>query len=129
MSTFAPLKAPEVFKAGAAVAPVMNWYLYDTIYTERYMAHPEDNKDGYKNSSPVNLAKNLQGDLLIIHGISDDNVHVQHTYQMIESLLKENKDYQFYAYPQKDHGIWGDEHRVHLFTRILTFFNETLKQK
>lgn len=126
MACCALLMAPEVFHAGAAVAPVTNWNLYDTFYTERYMDQPDDNPDGYKNSSPVHLAGRLQGSLLLIHGVSDDNVHVQHTYQMIDALIAQNKDYRWYAYPQKDHGIWGNEHRVHLFTRILNFFKDQL---
>lgn len=128
MTCNAMVNAPDVFRAGAAVAPVTDWKLYDTIYTERYMGHPADNPDGYKDSSPVNFADRLKGALFIAHGISDDNVHVQNTYQMIDALLKANKYYEFYAYPQKDHGIWGEEYRIHLFTRMLEFFENNLKK-
>lgn len=126
MTCNAMVNAPDVFRAGAAVAPVTDWRLYDTIYTERYMGHPADNPDGYRDSSPVNFASQLKGALFIAHGTSDDNVHIQNTYQMIDALLKANKNYEFFAYPQKDHGIWGEEYRIHLFTRMMEFFKKEL---
>ncbi len=126
MTCYAMVKAPDVFRAGAAVAPVTDWKLYDTIYTERYMGHPDQNPDGYHHSSPVYFVDQLKGALLIAHGISDDNVHIQNTYQMIDALLKAKKNYQFFAYPQKDHGIWGEEYRIHLFNRMLEFFKKEL---
>ncbi len=126
LTCYAMVKAPGEFHAGAAVAPVTDWRLYDTIYTERYMERPEDNPDGYHDSSPLNFADCLEGSLLLAHGVSDDNVHIQNTYNMVDALLKANKEYQLYAYPQKSHGIWGDEHRIHLFQRILDFFKEEL---
>lgn len=127
LTCYAMLKAPDVFHAGAAVAPVTDWRLYDTIYTERYMDHPLDNPDGYRDSSPVNFADRLQGALFLAHGTSDDNVHIQNTYQLIDALLKAGKPYQFFAYPQKDHGIWGEEYRIHLFNRMLEFFKKELE--
>ncbi len=128
LTCYAMLKSPDTFRAGAAVAPVTDWRLYDTIYTERYMGHPDDNPEGYHDSSPVYFAEALEGSLLLAHGISDDNVHVQNTYKMVDALLRANKEYEFYAYPQKSHGIWGDEHRIHLFNRILDFFKDHLKK-
>ena len=127
LTCYAMVKAPDVFKAGAAVAPVTNWRLYDTIYTERYMGHPDDNPEGYRDSSPIHFADELQGALLLAHGVSDDNVHIQNTYQMVDALLKANKKYEFYAYPQKSHGISGDEHSIHLYQRILDFFRGELQ--
>ena len=126
LTCYAMVKAPDVFRAGAAVAPVTDWKLYDTIYTERYMDHPLDNPDGYRDSSPVNFAENLKGALFLAHGVSDDNVHIQNTYQMVDALLEANKDYTLFVYPQRNHGIWGEERRIHLFNRMLEFFKNNL---
>lgn len=122
----AMMHAPDTFHAGASIAPVADWSLYDTIYTERYMGTPDDNPDGYHDSSPVNFAENLQGDLLIAHGIKDDNVHIQNAYAMIEALTEADKPYTFLAYPQGNHGIGNNDKRIYMFERILEFFNESL---
>lgn len=126
ITLYSMLHGEGAFRAGAAVAPVADWMLYDTIYTERYMDHPDDNPEGYRDSSPVHAAHQLEGDLLIAHGISDDNVHIQHVYEFIDALIEANQPYTFYAYPQKSHGIWGDNTRIHLFERMLEFFQTTL---
>ncbi len=81
------------FSAGVAVAPVTDWHDYDSIYTERYMGLPQENAEGYKNSSPVHAAANLQGRLLIVHGTSDDNVHMQNTLQMVQALIAAGKQF------------------------------------
>ena len=121
------LRTPGLFQAGAAVAAVTDKALYDTIYTERYLQRPQDNPEGYKLSSPLHAAENLQGRLLIAHGISDDNVHVQNVYNLLTELNRHNKDYQLYLYPQKGHGIEGSDNRRHLYHRLLEFFTETLQ--
>ncbi|HVK18814.1 MAG TPA: DPP IV N-terminal domain-containing protein, partial [Fimbriiglobus sp.] len=95
------------FAAGIAGAPVTDWRLYDTIYTERYMGLPSDNKEGYEKSSVVKAAANLHGKLLIIHGLVDDNVHAQNTFQFIDALQRANKDFEVMIYPRARHGIGG----------------------
>ena len=126
---YAMLKAPGLFRCGAAVAPVTDWRLYDTIYTERYMGLPEDNPEGYHDSSPVFFADRLQGSLFLAHGVSDDNVHIQNTYRLVDALEKAGKTYELFVYPERDHGIGGEAQRIHLFTRILQFFEKELNGK
>jgi len=114
-------------KAGVSVAPVSDWKLYDSIYTERYMGLPKENEEGYRKGSPVNFANDLSGRVMIVHGTSDDNVHVQNTVQMIESLIDANKPYDLQLYPRKTHGITGKAARTHLFERIQHQFESWLK--
>ncbi len=113
-------------KAGVSVAPVTNWLLYDSIYTERYMGLPKDNHSGYAGSSAVNAARDLSGRLLEVHGTSDDNVHVQNTVQMIRALIQGNKQFDLQLYPGKTHGISGSADRTHLFHRIQDHFERYL---
>ncbi|MEW6239026.1 MAG: S9 family peptidase [Candidatus Omnitrophota bacterium] len=127
MTCCAMLKTPGAFQAGAAVAPLLDWKLYDTVYAERYMGLPSENPDGYKESAPVNFAKGLKGQLLLAHGVSDDNVHIQNIYHLVDALIEAEKDYELYIYPQRDHGIGGDDRRYHLFSRIMEFFEKNLK--
>ena len=122
----AMLMSPGLFHAGAAVAPVTDWKLYDTIYTEHYMGLPEQNPDGYHDGSPVHFADQLQGSLFLAHGISDDNVHIQNTYRLADALNKAAKPYHLYVYPEKDHGIPGDPDQFHLFSMLLQFFDSEL---
>ncbi len=124
--TLYALEHSDQFKAGVAVAPVTDWRNYDSIYTERYMGLPKDNEAGYKNSSPVNFAADLHGQLLEVHGTSDDNVHVQNTIQMINNLIDAGKQFRLMAYPGKTHGIAGFATRCHLFHMIDDYFMETL---
>lgn len=114
------------FKAGVSVAPVTNWRDYDSIYTERYMGLPKDNEAGYADSSPVNAAKQLRGRVMIVHGTSDDNVHLQNTIQMIENLIKAGMQFDLQLYPNKTHGIAGTADRTHLFHRIQNHFEHEL---
>ena len=95
------------FAAGIAGAPVTDWRLYDTIYTERYMGLPSENKEGYDKSSVVRAAANLHGKLLIVHGMIDDNVHMQNSAQFIDALQRANKDFEIMVYPRSRHGIGG----------------------
>lgn len=95
------------FAAGIAGAPVTDWRLYDSIYTERYMGLPSENKEGYDKSSVVKAAANLHGKLLIVHGLVDDNVHAQNTFQFVDALQRANKDFELMVYPRSRHGIAG----------------------
>ena len=126
MSLLAILKGNDVFKSAIAVAPVTNWKWYDTIYTERFLQTPEENADGYENNSPINFADRLKGNLLIVHGDADDNVHYQNTAEMVKALVDANKQFDFMAYPNKDHGIAGGYTRYHLYTKMTNFLKEKL---
>ena len=126
MSLLAILKGNDVFKTAIAVAPVTNWKWYDTIYTERFLQTPEENKDGYENNSPINFADRLKGNLLLIHGDADDNVHYQNTAEMAKALVDANKQFDFMAYPNKDHSIAGGYTRFHLYTKMTNFLKEKL---
>jgi dipeptidyl aminopeptidase/acylaminoacyl peptidase len=97
----------KLFAAGVAGAPVTDWHDYDSIYTERYMNTPQENPDGYDNTSVVKAARNLHGKLLILHGVMDDNVHMQNTLQLIGELQRADKDFEVMFYPQSRHGIFG----------------------
>jgi dipeptidyl-peptidase 4 len=114
------------FKAGIAVAPVTNWRYYDNIYTERFMRTPQENPDGYDQNSPITHAAGLQGNLLIIHGTADDNVHWQNTAEMTEALVQANKDFDSFVYTNRNHGIYGGNTRYHLYCKMLKFIEEKL---
>jgi dipeptidyl-peptidase-4 len=95
----------KTFSAGIASGPVTDWQLYDTIYTERYMLTPKENQEGYDKTSAVKAAKNLHGRLLIIHGMMDDNVHMQNSVQLIDALQSAGKSFEMMFYPRSRHGI------------------------
>ena len=116
----------NIFKAGFSVAPVVDWKYYDTIYTERYLGLPYENKEGYFNSSAINFVEDLNGKLFLVHGSLDDNVHFQNSINFIDKLIKENKKFQFMVYPDKDHSIRGENVRIHLFEEIFNFFKKEL---
>ena len=97
----------KTFTAGIASGPVTDWHLYDSIYTERYMGLPSENKAGYDKSSVIKAAKDLHGKLLIMHGMIDDNVHVQNSMQLVDALQKANKPFELMVYPRNRHGIGG----------------------
>jgi dipeptidyl-peptidase 4 len=101
----------KLFAAGIAGAPVTDWHLYDSIYTERYMLTPKENPDGYAKTSVVKAAKNLSGKLLILHGHMDDNVHVQNTLRLVDALQKADRDFELMIYPQARHPIVGKHYR------------------
>jgi dipeptidyl-peptidase-4 len=113
---------PELYKVGVAGAPVPDETLYDTIYQERYMGLPTDNAKGYHDGSPINHAEGLQGKLLIIHGTGDDNVHFQGTQRLINRLIDLNKQFSFFEYPNRRHGITG----AHLDTLRYGFLEQNL---
>jgi dipeptidyl-peptidase-4 len=119
---------PATFRLGVSVAPVTDWRLYDTIYTERYMSTPQRNEAGYREGSPQTYAANLREDqkLLIVHGDFDDNVHFQNTVQMVDALQAANKQFDLMMYPGRNHGIFGGKTRLHLFTMITNYLRENL---
>lgn len=106
------------FKAGLAVAPVADWGLYDTIYTERFMRTPQENPEGYRLGAPMTAAANLRGKLLIVHGTGDDNVHFQNSVRLANALQAAGKQFQFMAYPNRTHSISGGPTSAHLHTML-----------
>lgn len=126
VSTNCILKGNDVFSTAIAVAPVTSWRFYDTIYTERFMRTPQENPSGYDDNSPFNYPQLLKGNYLIIHGSGDDNVHVQNTMQMVEGLIQANKKFEWLIYPDRNHGIYGGNTRLHLFTKMTDFIIENL---
>ncbi len=126
MSSLCILKGNDVFKAAIAVAPVTNWKWYDSIYTERYMRTHSENEEGYEENSPVNFADQLKGSYLLVHGMTDDNVHFQHTAEMANALIKANKPFDTHFYPNRNHGIYGNSARIHLYSKMTRFLLNNL---
>lgn len=126
MSTNCLLRGNDTFEMAIAVAPVTSWRFYDTIYTERFMRTPQENPGGYDDNSPFNYPELLKGKYLLVHGSGDDNVHVQNSMRMIEALVQANKDFEWAIYPDKNHGIYGGNTRLHLFTKMTNFIKENL---
>lgn len=126
MSSQCILIGNDVFKAAIAVAPVTNWKWYDSIYTERYMRTYKENKKGYDDNNPVNFADRLKGKFLLCHGLADDNVHFQHTVEMANALIDANKQFDTYFYPNRNHGIYGGNARIHLYTKMTNFILENI---
>ena len=118
----------DVFRAGVSVAPVTDWKLYDTIYTERFMRTPQENPTGYREGSPLHHTRGMSGDLLLIHGTGDDNVHDQNTMQLVQALVQDGKQFDLMLYPNRTHSIAGGNTQVHLFTMITNWLDEHLKQ-
>ena len=115
----------NAFACGVAVAPPTDWRFYDTIYTERYMQTPQENAEGY-NISPIGRAKSLHGNLLICHGLADDNVHFQNTAEYQEILVQLGTQFESQYYTNRNHSIYGGSTRLHLYTRIENFFVKNL---
>jgi len=124
--TLYALTHSDRFKAGISVAPVTNWRDYDSIYTERWLGLPRDNASGYDDSI-VSAAGKLRGSLLLVHGTSDDNVHLQNTIQMTDALIRAQKQFRLMVYPNKTHGISGTGTRMQLFQMMEDFWNKELK--
>lgn len=116
-----------VFRAGVAVAPPTCWRYYDTVYTERYMRTPKENKSGYDEVNPIARASKLHGALLICHGLADDNVHFQNTAEYSEALIQADKDFKENIYTNRNHGISGGNTRNHLYRQIIQWFDEKMK--
>jgi dipeptidyl-peptidase-4 len=126
ISSLCMVKGEGIFKTGIAVAPVTNWRYYDNIYTERFMRTPQENPDGYDQNSPLNSAKDFQGNLLICHGMADDNVHVQNTFEFAERLVQADKQFEMQLYTNRNHSIYGGNTRYHLYTRMTNYLLNNL---
>lgn len=126
MSSNCLFQAPDVFELAIAVAPVSSWRFYDTIYTERYMKTPQENPSGYDQNSPITHVDKLKGKYLLVHGSADDNVHVQNATVLIEALVQQNKKFDWRIYPDKNHGIYGGNTRLHLYTLMTDYLKENL---
>ena len=119
-------RANGAFKTGVAIAPVTDWRFYDTVYTERFMRTPQQNKTGYDNASALTLAHKLEGNLLLIHGTTDDNVHIQHTMEYARSLIQANKHFDMFVFPDKNHFISGGNSRMYLYNKVIDYFKSNL---
>ena len=126
MASLAITKGADVFKMAIAVAPVTNWRNYDNIYTERFMRTPKENAEGYDANSPVNYVNLIKGKFLLVHGAADDNVHYQNSMELINAMVKADKQFDLFIYPNRNHGIYGGNTRNHLFKMILDFVEENL---
>ncbi|NOX90743.1 MAG: S9 family peptidase [Calditrichaeota bacterium] len=126
LTLMAMTKGSEYFKAGIAVAPIADLRLYDSIWTERYMGLPQQNKAGYDSSSVLNYVDRYKGGLLIVHGSSDDNVHMQNTMQVIKRFQEAGKQFRLMIYPGLNHSLLGPNSRYHLYTMMTDFILENL---
>lgn len=117
----------SIYAAGVSIAPVTDWRYYDTIYTERFMRTPQENNEGYNQSSAINVIPNLKGELLIMAGTSDDNVHITNTYQYVANLTLNNKICNMMIFPGMNHSIYYCDARLPLYMRVIDFFNKNLK--
>ena len=126
MTTSLMLKHPGVFKCAVAGGPVMDWSMYEVMYTERYMDQPQDNPEGYKRACLLDKVKNLQGKLLLIHGTSDDVVVWQHSIDFIKKSVDEGVQVDYFVYPGHEHNVRGKD-RVHLMQKITNYFDNYLK--
>ncbi|MCS4433699.1 S9 family peptidase [Aquiflexum sp. XJ19-10] len=126
MSSLALMKGNDVFKAAIAVAPVTTWRYYDTIYTERYLQTPQQNAAGYDDNSPITHVDKLKGNLLLIHGTGDDNVHYQNAVDLVDALIKADKQFETMYYPNRNHGISGGNTSWHLYSLMTDFIRRKL---
>jgi len=126
MSLMSIFRGQGAFKAAISVAPVTDWRLYDTIYTERFMRTPQENGAGYDMGAPLSHVGDFEGNLLVVHGTGDDNVHAQNTVQLIQKLELEGKQFDMRLYPNKTHSIAGGTTRVNLFEYFTAWLMENL---
>ena len=126
MASLALFMGNDVFKAGIAVAPVTSWRFYDSVYTERYLQTPQINAEGYDRYSPLSHVDKLRGNFLLIHGTGDDNVHFQNAVMLQDALIAANKQFDSFYYPNRNHGIYGGNTRLHLFTMMTDFLEAKL---
>ncbi len=126
MAVKALLDAGDVFKVGVAGAPVTDWKLYDSIYTDRYMKLPKENADGYEATSLLEAAGKLTGKLQILHGTSDDNVHIQNSILLLDAFARAKKEVDFVPLPRQKHGPREPAYRLFAFQRALAFFERNL---
>jgi dipeptidyl-peptidase-4 len=121
------LRTGKLFKAGVAVAPLADWKLYDTAYTERYLGHPKTAPKAYAQSNPLKLAARLKTNLLLIHGMADDNVLLQHTLLLAQAFQKQGSRFDLMLYPGKKHSLKGTPTRKHLLGELLAYFQRHLQ--
>ncbi len=126
MSALCMTLGADVFKTGISVAPVSTWRFYDTIYTERYLKRPQDNPSGYDDNSPLTHAAKLKGPFLLVHGTGDDNVHFQNSVALADALIRAGKPFQSFYYPNRNHGIYGGNTRLHLYRMLTDFIEKNL---
>ena len=126
MSSLCLFLGNDVFKTAIAVAPVSNWRFYDTIYTERFLQRPQDNPEGYDEYSPMFHTDKLKGNYLLIHGTGDDNVHFQNAVELVNELVKSNKQFDSFYYPNRNHGIYGGNTSRHLYQMMTDFIKNKL---
>jgi dipeptidyl-peptidase-4 len=119
------LKHPEVFKVGVAGGPVVDWSMYEVMYGERYMDTPEENPEGYKNANMLNYAGNLNGKLMLIHGVQDQTVVMQHSIQFLKKCVDLDKQVDFFVYPTHEHNVRGND-RLHLMEKVSNYFLDNL---
>jgi dipeptidyl-peptidase-4 len=127
LTLYALTHAPGVFRSGVAGAPVTDWRFYDTVYTERYMGTPAGNPRGYEDSSPLVAARSLDAELLLIHGSSDDNVHLANTLVLARALLDAERPHRLLVHPGQKHGFRATADRVARDRAILHHFERTLR--
>jgi dipeptidyl-peptidase-4 len=127
MTLNAMFRYPDLYKSGVSVAPVPNQLYYDTMYQERYMGIPSENPEGYRLGSPITFAHQLKGELLLIHGTGDDNCHYQTSELLINELIRQNKQFSMFSYPNRSHAIReGENTSRHLYQQITNHFLRTL---
>jgi len=126
MTCMAMLRNPEIFKVGVAGAPVTHWDGYDTAYTERYMGTPQSNPEGYFDSAVLSHVARLQGKLLLVHGMVDENVHFRHTARLITALTEANKDYDLLIFPEERHMPRGAKGMEYQERRVTQYFKDHL---
>jgi dipeptidyl-peptidase-4 len=125
MTTTLMARAPGVFKVGIAGAPVIDWSMYEIMYTERYMDTPKENSEGYEKSNLVNYAQNVKGKFMLIHGTSDDVVVWQHTQAFLKKGIESGVDLDYFIYPGHGHGVGGKD-RLHLMRKMTQYFKDNL---
>ena len=126
MTLMALATAPDVFRAGVAGAPVTVWEAYESTYTEKYMGMPQENPEGYRLASPLTHIGRLRGNLLVIHGMIDENVHFRHTARLMQALIDAGKPFETLLYPNERHMPRSEHDRVDMERRILEFFQRNL---
>ncbi len=126
LATMVAAKGGDLFRAVIAVAPVTDWRLYDSIYTERFMSMPQENAAGYRDAAPQNFVAGIRARFLLVHGTGDDNVHPQNSVQLIEQMIRANRPMQQLFYPNRTHAISGGNATVHLYQALTRFLRENL---
>jgi dipeptidyl-peptidase-4 len=128
MTTSLMVKAPDTFKVGVAGGPVMDWSMYEVMYTERYMDTPQENPEGYATAALPDKCDKLKGDLLLIHGGIDDVVLPEHSYAFIKSSVSKGVQLDFFIYPGHPHNVRGKD-RLHLMTKVLDHIDRVIGPK